>query len=289
MGIIHNNLTKMKTKLWLLALICTFSSAAVQAQKITVGSFNIRYANPRDTGNLWVDRAPVVSNLIRFHEFDVLGVQEALKLQIDDISKALPEYARSGNGRDDGKEGGEHSAIYYRKDRFKLLKSGDFWLSETPDVPGKGWDATCCNRICSWVYLQDLKSKKSLYLFNVHFDHQGKVARVESAKLMLKKIKEIAGDAAVLLTGDFNGNRESEWYNTLAKSDLLTDVYTKVKYPYANNSSANAFKAPKGNAVIDHIFMTKQFKPSRWGILTDTYYGKYPSDHFPILAEVELL
>lgn len=278
----------MKLQIWLVVAILFLSVVDVNAQKIIIGTFNIRFDNPRDTGNLWVDRAPVVSNLIRFHEFDVLGVQEALKNQLDDIATALPEYARHGKGRDDGKDAGEHSAIFYKKDRFTLLKSGDFWLSETPDKPGKGWDATCCNRICSWVYLEDKKTKKRFYTFNVHFDHQGVVARRESSKLILAKIREIAGQAPVLLTGDLNGGRDSEWYQTLATSDLLTDVFAKVKFPYANNASFNSFRTPRGKTVIDHIFMTKQFTASKWGILTDTYFGKYPSDHFPVLAVVEL-
>lgn len=258
------------------------------AQQLIIGTFNIRYDNPNDIGNLWKDRAPVVSNLIRFHEFDVLGVQEALKNQLADISTALPEYASYGKGRDDGKDGGEHSAIFYKKDRFKLLKSGDFWLSETPNVPGKGWDATCCNRICSWVYLQDLISKKQFYVFNVHFDHQGVVARKESSQLVLRQIKQIAGEQPVLLTGDFNGGRDSEWYQTLANAGSIVDVYSKVKFPYANNSSSNGFKIPRGETVIDHIFMSKQFTANKWGILTDSYFGKFPSDHFPVLARVTL-
>ena len=270
------------------ALGLSLMVAGTNAQKITVGTFNLRYDNPKDSGNLWADRAPIVSNLIRFHNFDVLGIQEGLKNQLDDISTALPEYAIYGKGRDDGKDAGEHSSIYYKKNRFNLLKSGDFWLSETPDKPGKGWDATCCNRICSWVYLEDKQTKKKFYTFNAHFDHQGVVARRESGKLILAKIKEIAGEAPALLTGDLNGARDSEFYHTLATSGLLTDVYTKVRYPYANNSSVNGFRTPRGTAVIDHIFMTKQFVASRWGILTDSYFGKYPSDHFPVLAEVEL-
>lgn len=278
----------MKQKVYLIAALLLATFTGLKAQTITVGSFNIRYDNKGDIGNLWADRAPVVANLIRFHEFDVLGVQEALKNQLDDISAVLPEFARYGKGRDDGKNGGEHSAIYYRKDKFKLLKSGDFWLSETPDQPGKGWDATCCNRICSWVYLQDLTTKKSFYTFNVHFDHQGVIARSESGKLMVAKIKEIAGDQPVMLTGDFNGARDSEWYLTIANSGVLKDVYAGVKFPYENNSSMNAFKAPRGTAVIDHVFMSKHFSALKWGILTDTYFGKFPSDHFPILTVVNL-
>ena len=278
----------MKIKLALLVLLLSLYTLYSKAQQITVGTFNIRFDNPRDSGNLWKDRSAIVSNLIRFHEFDVLGVQEALQNQLADISSALPEYAVYGKGRDDGKSGGEHSAIYYKKDRFQLLKSGDFWLSETPDVPGKGWDATCCNRICSWVFLKDLTTKKEFYVFNVHFDHQGVVARKESSVLMLRKINQIAGNSPVLLTGDFNGGRNSEWYQTLANSNLISDVHKSVKYPYANNSSSNGFRVPRGEAVIDHIFMSKHFRANKWGILTDTYFGKFPSDHFPVLARVTL-
>lgn len=278
----------MKQRIFLIAVLLLATVTGLRAQSFTVGSFNIRYDNKSDTGNLWVNRAPVVASLIRFHGFDVLGIQEGLKNQIEDISNALPEYARYGKGRDDGKDAGEHSAIYYRKDKFKLIKSGDFWLSETPDKPGKGWDATCCNRICSWVYLQDIASKKSFYTFNVHFDHQGVIARRESGKLMLARIKAIAGAEPVLLTGDLNGARDSEWYLAIANSGVMKDVYAEVKFPYENNSSMNGFRTPRGTAVIDHIFMSKHFLAQKWGILTDTYFGKYPSDHFPVLTVVSL-
>jgi len=276
----------MKVKSLLLIALLFIATLSLKAQSFNVASFNIRYDNPKDSGNLWVNRAPIVSNLIRFHDFDIFGIQEGLKNQLEDISTALPGYARYGRGRDDGKEAGEHSAVYYKTDKFRLVKSGDFWLSETPNVPAKGWDATCCNRICSWVYLEDIKSKKKFYLFNVHFDHQGVVARKESGKLMVQKIKEIAGNEPVLLTGDLNGSRESEWYLTIANSGLLKDAHSGVKFPYENNASSNGFRTPRGMGVIDHIFMSKQFTASKWGILTDTYFGKYPSDHFPVMATV---
>ncbi len=281
----------MKTnKLTMLATMLLLPFMGI-AQVFTIGTYNLRYDNPGDTGNLWVNRAPVVASLIRFHEFDILGTQEGLKNQLDDIQKALPEYAHYGLGRNDGKESGEHSAIFYRKDKFKLLNKGDFWLSETPDKPGLGWDATCCNRICSWVYLQDLKSKKSFYFFNAHFDHQGVKARVESGKLIVQKIKEIAGNNPAVFTGDLNGGHDSDWYLTLKNSGLLKDTYDQVSVHYANNASFNAFGAGKALAsdtIIDHIFTTKQFTAAKWGILTDTYRGKFPSDHFPVLCRIEM-
>jgi endonuclease/exonuclease/phosphatase family metal-dependent hydrolase len=277
----------MKCKTILPLLFFIFLVTAAAAQEIRVGTFNVRYDNPRDSGNLWVNRAPVVSNLIRFHDFDIFGTQEALKNQLDDISNALPQYTRYGLGRDDGKEKGEHAAIYYKKDRFTLLNKGDFWLSQTPDKPSLGWDATCCNRICSWVYLRDKKTGKRFYFFNAHYDHQGMQARRESSKLVLEMIKKIAGSAPVIFTGDLNGGQKSEWYLHLANSGLLKDAYKLTPHPYANNASFNAFGASlSSKEIIDHIFVTNHFKVSKWGILTDTYHGKFPSDHFPVIAVV---
>ncbi len=207
--------------------------------------------------------------------------------QLDDIKKALPQYEYYGRGRDDGKDKGEHSAVFYKKDEFKLLNKGDFWLSQTPDTPSLGWDAICCNRICSWVYLQHKKSGKKFYFFTAHYDHQGVQARKESSKLILQKIKEIAGKEPVIFTGDLNGSTSSEWYQAVANSRFLKDMYNEVKFPYANNASHNGFGSTKSsNDIIDHIFITNHFKVKKWGLLTDTYHGKYPSDHFPVLAEI---
>jgi endonuclease/exonuclease/phosphatase family metal-dependent hydrolase len=201
----------------------------------------------------------------------------------------LPEYDFYGIGRDDGKDAGEHSEIFYKNDKFKMLAHGDFWLSETPDKPGLGWDATCCNRICSWVLLQDKKSKKKFYVFNTHYDYQKDLARNESSKLMLRKIQQIAGSNPVIFMGDLNGGNDSEWYKTITNSGFLKDTYVQVKNPYANNGSFNAFgKAVNSNEIIDHIFISNQFSVEKWGILTDTYHGKYPSDHFPVLVVLKL-
>jgi endonuclease/exonuclease/phosphatase family metal-dependent hydrolase len=227
-----------------------------------------------------------VSALIRFHDFDILGTQEGLQNQLEDISAALPEYQRYGIGRDDGKDKGEHSAIFFKKDKFRLLNKGDFWLSATPEKPSLGWDATCCNRICSWVHLQDIKSHKSFYVFNAHYDHEGKIARKESSKLILQKIKSIAGKAAVILTGDFNGGHDSSWYLQVANSGMMKDTYRQAKQPYAYNGSFNDFGKNKSNEIIDHVFTSAAFKTDGWGILTDSYQQKFPSDHFPVLVKV---
>lgn len=276
----------MKLKFSLLLILIITIKFSISAQTFTVATYNLRYDNRGDSGNLWINRAPIQSNLIRFHDFDVVGIQEGLINQLEDLSKSLPQYTRYGIGRDDGKAAGEHSAIYYKKDKFKLLKRGDFWLSQTPDQPGKGWDATCCNRICSWVQLQDIASKKIFYFFNVHFDHQGVIARIESAKLMIEKIKTIAGNTPAVFTGDLNGGRNSDCYKYIANAGVIKDSYDLAGFTYENNGSFNSFRTPRGMEVIDHIFVTKQFTVKKWGILTDTYFGKYPSDHFPVMAVV---
>lgn len=271
-----------------LVIILLCLGMAASAQHMIIGTFNLRYDNAGDSGNLWKDRAPVVASLIRFHGFDILGTQEGLKNQLDNISQALPEYEHYGVGRNDGIDAGEHSAIFFKKGRFKLIDKGDFWLSETPGKPSLGWDATCCHRICSWVKLKDKESGKMLFVFNAHFDHQGKKAREESSKLVLQKIHDIAGNGMVIFTGDLNGGHNSTWYQRIATSGTLKDTYDEVEHPYTNNPSFHAFgRQLGGDEIIDHIFITTQFKALRWGILSDSYRGRYPSDHFPVLAEIE--
>ncbi|HMI04946.1 MAG TPA: endonuclease/exonuclease/phosphatase family protein [Pedobacter sp.] len=278
----------MRNFKYLLAIILLCVLGSANAQNLIVGTFNLRFDNPKDSGNLWLNRLPVVASLIRFHQFDVLGTQEGLGNQINDLDKQLPEYQHYGLGRNDGKDAGEHSVIFFKREKFTLLNKGDFWLSQTPEKPSKGWDARL-NRICSWVYLQDIKSKKKFYFFNVHYDHQGKIAREESSKLILERIKNIAGKGPVILTGDFNGDHTSSWYQRVANSDLLKDTYRLASHPYDYNPSANGFgRELQKSGVIDHIFITESLTVERWGILSDSYHGKFPSDHFPVLSEIRL-
>ncbi|WP_080236702.1 endonuclease/exonuclease/phosphatase family protein [Spirosoma rigui] len=254
---------------------------------IVVASYNLRYDNKGDGINAWPNRKEQVKALVRYHEFDLFGTQEALRNQLNDVAE-LKGFAFIGAGRDDGKEAGEHSAIFYKKDRFKVLQSGNFWLSETPDKPGKGWDATCCNRICSWAKFSDQKTKKEFYFFSVHFDHQGVVARRESGKLMVQKIKEIAGNTPVMLAGDFNSTPETEQIKTIGT--LLSDSRSvSASAPYGPEGTFNAFKfdAPMDKR-IDYIFVSKQFDVLKYGVLTDAFEQRYPSDHQPVVAKVVL-
>ena len=269
------------------SVLITEAAFAQKTEPITVATYNLRYDNKGDGINAWPNRKENVKALIRFHEFDLFGTQEALRNQLNDVAE-LNEFAFLGAGRDDGKEAGEHSAIFYRKDRFKPLLSGNFWLSETPDKPGKGWDATCCNRICSWAKFNDLKTKKEFYFFSVHFDHQGVEARRQSGKLMVAKIKEIAKNEPVILVGDFNSTPETEQIQTI--QTLLSDAHNVTATPpYGPEGTFNSFKfdAPMDKR-IDYIFVSKQFNVLKYGVLTDAREQRYPSDHQPVEVKVVL-
>ena len=268
----------------LLICICIQFAFAQKNTPVVVATYNIRYNNAHDSLNAWPNRKENVKALIRFHEFDIFGTQEGLIDQLKGISE-LEAYARTGHGRDDGKEAGEHSAIFYKKDRFKLLESGDFWLSETPEKPGKGWDAKCCNRICSWGKFQDMQTKKTFYFFSVHFDHQGIIARKESGKLMVKKIREIAKNAPVICVGDFNSTPETEQIK--AMQTILGDSYAVTQTPpYGPVGTFNSFKfdAPMKNR-IDYIFVSKNIQVLKYGVLTDAKDQRYPSDHQPVMIK----
>jgi len=267
------------------ALCAFFASHAQPSKAINVATYNLRYDTPNDGPNAWPNRKENVKALIRFHEWDIFGTQEALRHQLNGVAE-LTEFAFIGKGRDDGKEAGEHSAIFYKKDRFKLLQSGDFWLRETPETPGKGWDATCCNRICSWAKFKDLNTKKEFYFFNVHFDHQGVEARRQSGHLMVKKMKEIAGNALVICTGDFNSTPDTEQIKLL--KGALNDTHDVSALPaYGPEGTFNAFKfdAPMKQR-IDYIFVSSPIKVLKYGVLTDANEQRYPSDHQPVVAKI---
>ena len=277
-------------KNFILALVCSFVCLACGGQDdlvLRVATYNVRMDTPADSLNAWTYRKDNVNAMVRYHDWDVFGTQEGFLHQLQDICR-MPEYAYFGAGRDDGKSAGEHSAIFYRKDRFELLESGDFWLSETPDVPGKGWDATCCNRICSWGKLKEIKTGKTFYVFNVHFDHQGRVARQESGKLMAQKMQEIAKDALVICTGDFNSTPETEQIQLL--SNYLNDARTVTKSPpYGPEGTFNRrFGNPIGAGRIDYIFVSDGIEVLKYASLTDNNGQYYPSDHIPVMVDIVL-
>lgn len=266
-----------------LSLLCV-SAHSQQKANVNVGTFNLRMDTPNDKENAWPNRKDMVKSLLVFHEFDILGTQEGFKHQLDGILET-GKYAYIGGGRDDGKDAGEHSAIIYDKERFKVLDNGDFWYSETPDVPGKGWDAECCNRICSWGKFKDNVSGKEFFFFNSHYDHQGKVARRESSKLLLKRMKEIVGNATFFCTGDFNATPEDEPIQIIYNDGLLKDSKLISKQPpYGPEGTFSAYKLDAAmKNRIDYIFVSANVTVNKYGVLTDMKYGRFYSDHFPVI------
>ncbi len=299
---------KIGKALGMLAWLCL----APAGWSTIVGSYNIRYDNKGDVKlrNGWEQRAPVIAGLIQFHDFDVLGTQEGFRHQMEDLCRLLPDYGCSMHGREDGKEAGEQMGIFYKKAKYELLEEGCFWLSETPEVPGKGWDASL-PRICGWAKLKRKMDGKTFLTCSVHLDHVGTVSRKEGIALVLRRIELMAGDGPVYLTGDFNSDQNSEGYRLIESSPRFSDTFNTATIRYAQNGTANKFDP---NAMtqsrIDHIFVGEGVAVRRYGVLTDSYripanpdpaesksgnfpkevtfqdyQAKLPSDHFPVLAE----
>lgn len=296
--------------------ISLLSSCGVSRRMTTmqVGSFNIRYENRGDSlrGNGWGQRAPVIAQLIRFHDLEIFGTQEGKINALTQLKELLPEYDYIGVGRDDGIHKGEHSAIFYKTETFDLLDHGDFWLSQTPDVPSVGWDAAM-NRICTWGHFKDKASKRDFYYFSLHMDHIGVQARMESAKLVVSKIKEICKGKPVVLVGDFNVDQTNPIYNVFVDSGVLEDSYEICEIRYALDGTANGFDPNSfTKSRIDHVFVSPGTRVIRYGVLTDTYrtmtpeaqkyengnfpkeisfqayQARTPSDHFPVKVILQL-
>lgn len=261
---------------------------AEDKEVLKIATFNLRMDTPSDGENAWFHRKDMVNDLIRFYGFDLFGTQEGFTHQLNDILR-LSDYRFIGVGRDDGKDAGEHCAIFYRSDRFKVLDQGDFWLSEHPEKPGRGWDGTCCNRICTWGKFEDLKNHKQFYFFNVHYEYEGDVARRESSNLMISRIKSIAGNQPVFLTGDFNAFPTEEPIRILNDSGFLNDSYKITKEaPFGPVCTYHGYDSTiKAEERLDYIWVTDSIQIDKYGVLTNTLYGHTPLDHFPVMVVAE--
>lgn len=286
----------------LFLMLLSGNAMAKQPATFTVATYNVRLANHGDSvnGNGWGKRAPNVAKVALFHGFDIFGTQEGFYEQLKDLKRLMPGYEYIGVGREDGKKEGEHSAIFYRTDKFKMLEHGDFWLSEDQTKPNRGWDAVCI-RVCTWGKFKELSTGLTFVYFNLHMDHKGVKAREESAKLILKRIQEMPKGTPVILSGDFNVDQFSSSYKLLNTSGILRDSYDKATLIYEpvigtfNGFGSNNIETGR----IDHIFLTDNFSVSKYGILNDTYQAtskengnkaeaRFPSDHFPVVITVEV-
>lgn len=301
-------------KKYVLTSLLLMTFMFVSAQSLFVGTYNIRNQNDYDVknGNGWKQRCPVICDMINFESPDIFGSQEVLVAQLHDMLAGLDNYGYVGVGRDDGKEAGEYSPIFYKKSKLQLLKNGNFWLSETPDKAGsKGWDAACI-RVCSWGCFKDRKTGFTFYYFNLHMDHIGVVARREAAKLVVSKIRSMAKGLPVVLTGDFNVDQKNEIFQIFSTSGVLKDTYTAARHRFFENGTFNNFESDmKTDSRIDHIFVSPNFTVNNYGVLTNSYWTetaqsveskkghdapseidmhqyqrRNPSDHYPVMARI---
>lgn len=259
---------------------------------LRTASYNLRLLTTADAGNKsWAERKVYAEKIISKYDFDLFGTQELVYSQITDLLALVPRYSYTGVGRNDGTNTGEFSAIFYKKEKFELLDKGTFWLSQTPNIPSKGWDASL-NRICSWGKFRDKESKKEFYFFNTHFDHVGTIARLESAKLILSKIKEIAGNAPAFCTGDFNLKPETEALKILADSKFLWDSRNiSAEAPLGTEGTYHGYDLSQTsyNNRIDYIFVTQAVNIRSYAVINDDIeLQAFSSDHFPVFAKAEL-
>lgn len=306
-----------------IGVMMAFIAFTASAQELNVGTINIRTGRSLRPGeepsrgdyskfNGWDDRKEQLFNVIRLEAFDLFGAQEVRKGQLDDMVAALPEYAYIGVARDDGQAKGEFCPVFYRKDKFKMLDGGTFWISETPEKVSKGWDGAC-RRICSWGYFQRKSDKSRFYFLSVHLDHRGKVAKLEGSKLIVNWVKEHCNGESAFIVGDYNVPQGSEAYNVFAESGILKDAYDVAKYRFAPNGTLSVFNPNRYTTRrIDHIFVTNDVAVNRYGILTYHYFRnteseqmamntaapneikgenrdiKCPTDHYPVQVFVTL-
>lgn len=258
---------------------------------LSVMTFNIRYDNPADGQNQWQNRIPIVRAYLDSVAPDIAGMQEVLHNQLIDLQDMLPAYSFIGTGRDDGKTEGEYSPLFYREDRFIMRDNSQFWLSETPSIPGsKSWDAAI-TRIVSWAALEDIQSGETIYVFNTHFDHIGEESRRKSAELISEKITEIAGESPVVLMGDFNIRKGSGDYEFMTRifnrvnglRDTESIAETSVE---AAESTINGFSHDMEPRVIDFIFTDGNFSVPSYRVDEVIENGIFLSDHWPVVAKL---
>jgi endonuclease/exonuclease/phosphatase family metal-dependent hydrolase len=280
-----------------LILLCGCSGDNEQLHIVT---FNIRYDNPNDGINQWGNRIPLVESYFSDEQPDIIGMQEVLYEQLIDLQQILPGYGYVGTGRIDGEKGGEHTPVFYNEARFNLIDHGQFWLSESPDIPSMGWDAVNHHRIVTWVKLELRNSDKSFYCFNTHFDNVGVVARQRSAELMSEKISEIAGDSPVIVTGDFNIRRNHPsvgnalYYNLIGtfkeNNSLLNAEYISNTPVTTGGLTSTGFrpnwKEAEPGYAIDYIFVNGFFNVESYRVDRIMDGEIFISDHWPVVSVV---
>lgn len=267
---------------FILVFLCFFHFS--NAQEYAVMSYNIRYNNSNDGENAWPNRVSGICQMLAQENPDIIGFQEVLHDQQVQLESCLNDYSSWSVGRDDGKTAGEAVPIFYKSNRFDKVLGGHFWLSNTPEIPGsKDWDAAL-TRMVSWLALKDKSTGKLCYVFNTHFDHIGQVARAESARIIERKIKEIAGRNPVVLLGDLNTEPNEAPYqilHSIHSEFTLLDAAGLVSEP-----TFCGFETANTNCKrIDYIFHSIHFTSSRFQVIkTKRNEHFYLSDHLAVKA-----
>lgn len=233
----------------------------------------------------WQNRIPLAVRAIRNYEPDSFGVQEAHIGWMNALAASLPDYAWVGVGRDDGAEKGEFSAVFFRRDMFRLIDSGTFWLSETPEKPGLGWDADCI-RVCTWALLENTETGKRFVHFNTHLDHIGPIAQQKGAELVAERSRSLFADVPAVFTGDFNVTPESAPCQAV-KAGGFRDA-RDVAPVTDKGVTFHDFESGRESSVIDYVFVRGDVKVNSFSVIRDRIDGELPSDHYPVIADIDL-
>lgn len=296
----HKTLMQVFHASLILALLCggggfTASAQAAQANvPVRLLCFNIRYGTARDGANHWRQRQDLVTRLIRDQRSDVIGLQEALRSQIDHITETVKGYGEIGVGRDDGRTRGEYCAILYRQARLAVAESGTFWLSDRPEKVGSITWNNACTRICTWARLIDKASGLAFYVFNLHLDHVSQPSRVKSAVLVAERIARRTHPDPFVVMGDFNvgednpamrylkGQAQPTGVNPIETP--LVDTFRVLHAQATEVGTFNGFKGRRTGNKIDYILAPANAQVIESAIIQTAYNGRYPSDHFPVSA-----
>ncbi len=279
-----------------LGAICALATAAPAAAHsqttLNVMTYNIRLDTASDGENAWPHRRGAVSALIDFYAADLVGLQEVLAHQRDQLAEDLPQYQFLGVGRDDGANAGEFSLLAYRPARLELIEHGGFWLSPTPDTPSLGWDAHY-PRVVTWARLRRRSDRRSILALNTHWDHAGVVARAESARLIARWIAHHRrAREVVIVLGDLNAVATEASYRTLTEGPEapLRDAEALSQRPrFGPPGTFNGFDIQRADAMaIDHVLVSEGIGVERIGVVTQHFAGRLPSDHYPVVAELVL-
>lgn len=267
-------------------LIFLVLTLPLQARELRLLSYNIRYDNPADAPHHWQARLPLIRKQLESFDADVVGFQEVLHHQLDDLSQVLPGYAWVGVGRDDGLQAGEYAPLFFRPLRFALKDSGSFWLSDTPDQVSRGWDAAL-PRIATWAVLSDRHTLTDFLVVNTHFDHMGQQARLNSMALIYAFLIQHQ-DKQIILMGDLNTPPEDAPYQWLMQKGLLQDTFAAAAHRKGPAGTFNAFAYTDIGQRIDYIFVPRSLKVKKYEVLMESFNGILPSDHWPVMVVLDL-